>query len=77
MTKLTSDEREHLRNTVFRERPEELCEDCGGFHLRACPRIKRQVWIGNGNRTEVEYWRHDEYDDEEVIFPEDVWSDDE
>ena len=51
------------------------CEDCGGVHQRACPRIKRQVWIGQGSsagtRTEVEYWRT--YPDDGVIWPEDAF----
>lgn len=58
------------------------CEDCGGLHQRACPRIKRQVWVGQGsgagNRTEVEYWPPG-WDDTGVIWPEDAFdpSDDE
>ena len=72
---MNPDQKEHLRNTVFRERPEKLCEDCGGYHLRACPRIKRQEWIGNGNRIVVEYWEHGQYDDSETIYPEEVWDD--
>jgi len=54
------------------------CEDCGGIHSRACPRIKRQVWLrtgpGAGERTEVEYW--DTYPDEGIIWPEDAYDDD-
>lgn len=70
MNPLTSQEKYALRS-VFDSRPEKACLDCGGYHLRACPRIKRQVWLGNGNRTEVEYWP--EWDDSEVIYPEDVF----
>lgn len=51
-------------------RPDSACEDCGGYHLRACPRIRSQEWLGNGNRIKVEYWN--EWDDSEVIWPEDV-----
>lgn len=54
------------------------CEDCGGIHQRACPRIKRQVWIGQGSsagtRTEVEYWPPG-WDDAGVIWPEDAFAD--
>lgn len=54
------------------------CEDCGGLHQRACPRIRRQVWIGQGSgagaRTEVEYWK--DFDDEGVVWPEDAFADD-
>jgi hypothetical protein len=55
------------------------CEDCGGLHQRACPRIRRQVWIGQGSgagtRTEVEYWK--EFDQTGIIWPEDAFADDE
>jgi hypothetical protein len=56
----------------------EACPDCGGIHQRACPRIKRQVWLrtgaGAGERTEVEYWA--EYDQAGIIWPEDAFDPD-
>ena len=56
----------------------EACPDCGGIHQRACPRIRRQVWLrtgaGAGERTEVEYWP--EYDDSMIIWPEDAFDPD-
>lgn len=74
MADLTREEKEALRK-IFAVRPEEPCIDCGGYHLRACGRIKRQVWIGEGsgagNRIEVEYW--ETWDDSDVIYPEDAW----
>jgi hypothetical protein len=52
------------------------CEDCGGLHQRACPRVRRQVWLrtgaGDGQRTEVEYWPPG-WDDTGVIWPEDAF----
>lgn len=73
---MTEEEKRFLQG-VFDARPEHSCRDCGGYHLRACPRIKRQTWIGQGqaagNRTEVEYW--ETWDDSEVIYPEDVFGD--
>ncbi len=52
------------------------CGDCGGIHQRACPRVKRQAWIGQGsgagNRVEVEYWPPG-WDDTGVIWPEDAY----
>jgi len=72
MTKLTPEERAAFRSSgIFDTRPESLCEDCGGYHLRACPRIKREVKLGNGNRTEVEYW--DKWDESSTVYPEDVY----
>jgi len=74
MTKLTPEERTAFRSSgIFDTRPESLCEDCGGYHLRACPRIKREVKLGNGNRTEVEYWA--QWDESNTIYPEDVYDD--
>lgn len=72
--RLSKVEKAFLRTQIFNTRPDKVCEDCGGFHLRACPRIKRVVQLGNGNRTEVEYW--EKWDDSEVTYPEDVWEDD-
>ena len=34
----------------------EACEHCGGIHKRACPRVKRKAFHGNGNVIEVEYF---------------------
>jgi len=72
---LTPEERAAFRSSgIFGNRPEGLCEDCGGYHLRsACPRIKRLVLLGNGNRTEVEYWA--QWDESNTIYPEDVYDD--
>lgn len=47
------------RMTVFEER---ACPDCGGVHLRSCPRVKRRGADG------VEYFEH--FDDSNVIWPE-------
>jgi hypothetical protein len=52
------------------------CGDCGGLHKRACPRIRRQVWLrtgpGAGERVEVEYWPPG-WDDTGVIWPDDAY----
>ena len=53
----------------------DACEHCGGIHKRACPRVKRQVWLrtgaGAGERTEVEYWG--QYPHDGIIWPEDAY----
>ena len=55
---------------------EKACPDCGGLHRRACPRVRRQVWLrtgpGSGERTEVEFWPPG-WDDTGVIWPEDAY----
>jgi len=74
--KLTAEEKRDLR-AVFPERPDSACYDCGGYHLRACPRVKLQEWLGQGpgagTRVKVEYWPDQAYDDSETIYPEDVF----
>lgn len=73
---LTAEQKENLR-LLFPARPERACEDCGGYHLRACPRVKSQEWVGEGagtgNRTRVEYWNYRDVDWSEVIWPEEVF----
>lgn len=72
---MLDEEQRRILRAVFPDRPDSACPDCGGYHLRACPRIKLQRWIGEGagtgNRIEVEYWP--EFDDENIIWPEDVF----
>jgi hypothetical protein len=75
MPKLTRDERDALKASgIFSERPDGLCPDCGGYHLRSCPRVKSQEWLGNGNRVKVEYF--ESWDESQVIFMEDVYETD-
>ncbi len=76
MSQLTPEQRAQLVSSgIFSHRPEGLCGDCGGYHLRACLRIKREVLFGNGNRNEVEYW--EKWNEENTIYPEDVFDTDE
>lgn len=74
----TSEEKRELR-ALFPDRPDAVCRDCGGWHWRACPRVKRKVFVGEGmacgNLIEVEYFQ--EWDSSEVVFPEEVWDTDE
>ena len=53
------------------------CEHCGGLHQRACNRVKRIEYLGNGNVTASEFWT--EWKQPGVIWPEDAFdpSDDE
>lgn len=69
--RLPNEQEKLLLRQLFGEMPGSICEDCGGWHWRACPRVKRRAWTGNGNPTEVEYWH--QWDDSEVIYPEDVY----
>ncbi len=78
MTNLTEEEKDFFRREIFKERPQEACQDCGGIHFGICPRIRRLVLVGEGqsvgNRVEVEYWPQGQYDDSDTIYPGDVWS---
>jgi hypothetical protein len=74
VTRLTRVQRGELKSLgIFGNRPSSPCEDCGGYHLRACPRVKRKVFT-SGNPTEVEYF--ETWDDTWVIFPEDIYDED-
>lgn len=70
--KLSREEQDVLRD-IFRVRPDGPCEDCGGYHLRACRRVKRREWHPNGNPIVVEYFQ--EWDDSDTIYPEDIFDD--
>jgi len=84
--KLSSEERRVIIAAgIFSERPDSPCPECGGYHLHqsppdhpgsTCPRVKRLVFLGNGNRVEVEYFPNGEWE-ENVIFTEDVYDDSE
>ena len=77
MSKLTAEERNALKALgIFSERQDKPCEDCLGYHLRACPRVKSQEWLGNGNRVKVEYFPNGEWE-ENVIFAEDIYDESE
>ena len=81
MIPLSAEEKERLREEIFSVRPDRPCQDCGGYHLRACPRVKSQEWLGEGSgagtRIKVEYWRQGEYDDSRITYPEEAWEDEE
>ena len=48
---------------------EPACVHCGGFHARACPRVKRIAFhAGSGQIAEVEYWPHSEVSWTGVVF---------
>lgn len=48
------------------------CGHCGGWHLRACPRLKRIRYRPDGaTPLEAEYWQ--DWTDEDVVWPESVY----
>lgn len=48
------------------------CVHCGGYHLRACPRVKRLAFNADGAVTEVEFWPPGQWPERDVVWPEDV-----
>jgi hypothetical protein len=52
------------------------CQHCGGLHTRACPRVRRLVYHPNGMVAEVEFFPPDVWSDNEIIWPEDLETDD-
>lgn len=75
MTNLPPELRLLLLQRIFDNPPNVICQDCGGYHLRACPRVKRKCFHANGNLIEVEYWSDRDYDDSETVYPEDAYDD--
>ncbi len=83
MAKLTPRERVEAQE-VFVSKG--ACEDCGGYHARACPRIKRihlrftetrGTQVSELIEREVEYWEAGHWPTGDIIFPEDAFEDDE
>lgn len=83
MAKLSKQQREEARQ-AFDDQGQ--CPDCGGLHSRACPRVKRMVLRYSETRglqqreligREVEYFNHGDWPEEDVIWPEDCFEDDE
>lgn len=49
------------------------CAHCGGSHLRACPRVKRIRFRGDGSTPlEVEFWAAGEWPTDDVTWLEDI-----
>lgn len=64
-TALTADLGEALRKLP-------PCQHCGGFHARACPRVKSMAFHPNGALAQVEFWADGRWTDANIVWPEDV-----
>jgi len=58
------------------------CWHCGGLHelvaglpmqRQPCPRVKRALWHPDGTLLEVEYWERDSWEDEDTVYPSEVF----
>jgi hypothetical protein len=65
----TDEERELLRK-IFEENRQ--CAHCGGFHHRACPRVRSFTFHSNGDLASVEFWPDGRWSDEHVVWREQV-----
>lgn len=70
---MTDDERDAIRK-IFDDGKH--CTHCGGWHDRACPRVKRIVFASSGGIQEVEFWPHGQWPEESVLYPSDLEDDD-
>ena len=52
------------------------CMHCGGVHLRACPRVQEIGWHPDGSVIKAVYWPRGEWDDDNIIWPEQAYDDD-
>lgn len=51
---------------------QQKCQHCGGIHARACPRVRRLAFGGEGKPTEVEFWPEGRWPADQVLWLEDV-----
>lgn len=51
---------------------QDACSHCGGWHARACPRVRRMVFNPDGRLIEVEFWKAGEWPVNGIVWPEDV-----
>lgn len=51
------------------------CQWCQGIHFRACPRVKQLDYHETGQIKRVQFWPEGSYDDSDVIWPEQVFTD--
>lgn len=54
-----------------------ICSFCGGFHLRACPRVSELEWHDSGGANpghmkRVAFWPEGSWDDSYVIWPDEL-----
>lgn len=50
----------------------QACQHCGGLHSRACPRVRRIAYGGDGTPVEVEFWPEGRWPVGQVLWLEDV-----
>lgn len=77
MSDLTPQQRQDAKNILEGRTPgQSACQHCGGVHLRACRRVRRAEWHPDGTLLKVWYWKDGEWDESEILWPEDAYDDD-
>lgn len=69
VARMDHDERQALRKAFDEGKS---CNQCGGLHTRACPRVRRIAYTPSGGVAEVEFWPHGQWPTDDVIWPEDI-----
>jgi hypothetical protein len=49
-----------------------VCQHCGGFHSRACPRVASMTFHPNGSLAGVTFWADGRWPADHVVWPEDL-----
>lgn len=79
MPQLSPETRDYLIRVFQGKEEEKPCEDCGGAHKRACPRVKRYLAIANDQglvvHQEREFWPPGTWE-QDVIFPDQLFEED-
>lgn len=72
--------REYAQRVFADKEEQKPCQDCGGVHPRACPRIASLAVKVNGDgvvtEREVTYWAPGVWEIYVQVWPEDVYEDD-
>jgi transcriptional regulator with XRE-family HTH domain len=68
-TELTAEDRADIRAKF---QAGQGCAHCGGYHVHACPRVKRFAFHTNEAIAEVEFWPDGKWPTGSIIWPEDV-----
>jgi hypothetical protein len=80
MPGMSQELRDFARQVFADKADQKPCQDCGGVHARVCPRLQsvRQVINADGVlvEREVTYWAPGVWESYGIIWPEDVYDDD-
>ncbi len=72
MSSLSDEEKAEARR-IFASGGEDsrVCSFCGGFHLRACPRVSSFELYETGKLKSAQFWPEDSWNDSYIVWPED------